>query len=311
MEQIGSILDAASASETATRHRPERNVALSAAALTSVCAQPRFLEARRAAASQIIEDHAGNRILNTVFSDRGRFLIGMFVQYLHHVRLDGEADAGLTAGRLRALCVETGVSSPGRATAMLGLMRFAGYLTPAPGRGDRRQRLLVPTQRLVTLQRRRWTRHLEALSIIMPEGQAGLDHLGEPAFEANYLRHLVGEVIAGFRFGHYVPELDPYFERSAALLIFIQLVELVDAQGGEAATSISTLASQSSVARAQVRKILDQAATGGFVERARGSREPIVVRPSLIEGVNRFFAASFLYTAHCVCRALAENDDSM
>jgi hypothetical protein len=311
MEQIGSISDAAPPGEAAMD--AEISVApaahdITAAELPAVCALPRFLEARRAAASQIIEDHAGNRLLNSVFNDRGRFLIGMFVQYLHHVRLDGETEAGLTVGRLRALCVKTGTSSPGRATAMLGLMRLSGYVTAAPRPRDGRQRVFVPTQRLVALQRRRWSRHLAALSLIMPEGRAGLDRIGDPVFEAALLRHMAGGIVEGFRFGHYVPELASYFERTAALIILVQLAELVSASAPKSAapTSISRLAGQFGVARAQARKILDDAAADGFIRRASGSREPIVVLPALTEAVSRFFAASFLYTAHCVRLALAE-----
>jgi hypothetical protein len=281
--------------------------AIASAELASLCAQPRFVEARRAASLQIIEDHKGNRLLNSVFGDRGRFMIGMLVQYLHHVRLDGETDAGLTVSRLRAMCVQTGFSSPGRATAMLGLMRFAGYLASQRSPHDLRQRVFVPTERLTALQRRRWSRHLAALSIIMPEGGAGLERIGQPGFEAALLRHMVGAVVAGFRFASHVPELSPYFERTGALLTLIQVVELAHACGGTAPASVSGLASQFGVARAQVRKILDDAATDGFILRTSGSREPIVVLPRLVAAVDRFFSVSFLHTARCVRPALAES----
>lgn len=281
--------------------------AIDPARLLSLCAQPRFADARRAASLQIIEDHKSNRLLNSVFSDRGRFMIGMMMQYLHHVRLDGEADTGLTVSRLRALCVQTGFSSPGRATAMLGLMRFARYLTARRAPHDRRQQVFVPTERLVALQRKRWTRHLTALSIIMPEGALGLERMGEPWFEAALLRHMVSAIVAnGLRFASYVPEIASYFERTAALITLVQLSELAYASDGLAETSVSQLASQFGVARAQIRKILDHAANDGLIQRASGSRDPILVLPPLVEAIDRFFAVSFLHTASCVRAALAE-----
>jgi len=314
MEQIGSI----SGPQPSDRRWPDWPAAqvvdaVSPTRLASICSQARFPEARRAAASQILQDHAANRLLNMVFNDRGRFMIGMLVQYLHHVRLEDEPDGGLTVGRLRRLCVQTGLSSPGRATAMMGVMRFAGYLAVAPGHRDRRQRIFVPTERMVALQRRRWSRHLTALSIIMPQGNSGLARLGEPLFEAAFLRHIVGAFVGGFRLGHCVPELFPYFERSAALITFIQLVELmgVEAASEMAPASISSLASQFGVSRAHVRKILDDAAADGFVARASGVGEPVVVLPPLIEAINRFFAASFLYTARCVDQAIADVGDAV
>jgi hypothetical protein len=43
---------------------------------------------------------------------------------------------------------------------------------------DRRQRRLVPTERLIEQHRQRWTRHFEAMALIMPE--EGRKSSGDP-----------------------------------------------------------------------------------------------------------------------------------
>lgn len=285
---------------------------MTAAEIAALAAHPRFTDARQVLALGIIEDHTANRLLNRVFNDRGRFVIGMFAQYLHHFRLDGESEAGLTAARLRALCARTGISSPGRATALLGLMRFAGYLSRAPRDrvgSDRRQRLLVPTARLVALQRQRWLRQLTALSLITPEGARGRELLGQAWFERALLGHMVRPYLGGFRFVDQVPELARYIERNGCLLILAKLALPSGAAPASSAPppTISGLSSEFGVSRAHIRNLLEDAAADGFVERPAGLRQPIVVRPALVRAVDRFFATGLAYAAHCVRLALAEH----
>ncbi|HEX3864937.1 MAG TPA: hypothetical protein VHY35_24890 [Stellaceae bacterium] len=312
MAKTGSISNATLNPNTGSidgAKTPRPAMGISPATIAELRRNPRFFEARQSAGLQIVSDHTGSRLLNSVVNDRGRFMIVMFAQYLHHAVLPGESEAGLTVGRLRRLCAETGIASPGRATAMLNLMRFAGYVRVASGNGDRRRRVLVPAERLLALQRRRWSRHLTALSLVMPEGSEGLRFFCEPWFESGLVRNMVGEFIRGFRFADFVPELAPYFERNGALITLLQLAMIADRDVSDAAPlTISRLASQFGIARTQVRNILDDAENGGLIERTGIAGAPIVALPRLADAIDRFLATSFFYTAHSVRLAIDERD---
>src|SRR5215510_187435 len=135
--------------------------------LATLQAHPRFNEAWRIAITGFVELWQRNRLLNTVVNDRGRLLIGLHAVYLHLLR--GPNDPGLTMSRMVALSGEQKFCSPGRAKAILMLMRMFGYLAPASGEADRRLRRLEPTERLMALHRERNRRIFGATAVVMPE----------------------------------------------------------------------------------------------------------------------------------------------
>jgi hypothetical protein len=79
---------------------------------------------------------------------------------------------------MKDLCVETQLCSRGRVEVMLGLLRAAGYLAPAPEPADRRRRVLVPTERLLALHKQRFDLHFAAMECALPE--AALARADEP-----------------------------------------------------------------------------------------------------------------------------------
>src|SRR2546423_12263074 len=94
----------------------------------------------------------------------------------------------LPVTRYRVLCASTCVCSPGRGAAMLGIMRFAGYLEPA-GRAHRGLPLrLIPTEKLTAQQRERLRREFPALACVRPEGEIRLALFDEPVFHKAFLR---------------------------------------------------------------------------------------------------------------------------
>src|SRR3984893_2686905 len=139
---------------------------LSADALARLRSHPRFHEAVRAAAGALV---AIERKRPLVVSDLGRLIIGNLALYLHFSRDPADPRSGLTVSRMKTICVEQGVCSTGRALAAITLMRLSGYLAPAPGRADRRLRLLVPTDRLITLCRQYWLANIRAMTLVKPE----------------------------------------------------------------------------------------------------------------------------------------------
>ena len=107
--------------------------ALSPAAVAALCEHPQFAAAMRALLADNVRLYRGNRVLNYVGYDRGRLIVGFLALYLHVGRRDFDPGSGLTAQRLKALCVEQDVCSPGRARAMLSLLQLFGYLERASG----------------------------------------------------------------------------------------------------------------------------------------------------------------------------------
>lgn len=271
--------------------------------LAELIATPGFADAARTIASQLIEDYLADRVLNRVFNDRGRYLAGLIALYLHRVPFEGEEEAGITVGRMKTLCIRTGVSSPGRAVAILSIMRFGGYLKQAES-NDRRRTVFVPTERFIALQERRWRFLFGAMAQVMPEARRALELYTRPDFQSAFLSRGFEAFMAGFRFIYSTPELTPYFEYISGFNILLQLLAKAGGEAGPVPLTISDLASQFWVSRAHVRKVLALATTDGFIARTTGSRDPIIVQPALAEVMSRFFAGAFLYARDCIRHAI-------
>ena len=268
---------------------------------------PNFPQAFDAMAGHLIRVYRGNRILNQVLNDRARLAFGLLVQYLHFADDGG----GITAGRVKALCTETGLCSPGRATAMLSLMRFAGYLAPADHGLDRRVKRLVPTQRLMDDQNERMRGEFQALSLLRPEGAIGLEHIDDPAFIGGMARHF-GELFrSGFRLLENAPELVPYADRNSGMVV---LMSLLLARGPDdtmpptrpVTISISALAKRFAVSRPHVLKLLRDVAADGFIRIEGAELQRIAVLPKLAEAVQNFLGTGLLALVHCVRASLAD-----
>src|SRR5262245_49772081 len=142
---------------------------------------PKFEAAAAASMRSSIELHQSGRLSNWILNDRARAWFGHALLYLHATARPGDPQSGLTPVRIKNLAVEAGICSPGRAAAMLSLMRAAGYLERAPVADDKRVRRLQPTAKLLDIQRQRLCRQFEAIAIVLPEAQVTLTLLGHPA----------------------------------------------------------------------------------------------------------------------------------
>lgn len=263
---------------------------------------PRFQEAVCIAIKGLIGIYQRNDQLNRLMNDRGRAIGGMIALYLHFSPGPGSREAGLTVGRFQAFCQDVRICSPGRAWALLALLRFEGYLAPELGVSDRRQRRLVPTTHLIQVHRQRWMVQFEAMALITPEGRKALELHGQPEFMAAFVRHLGANYLAGFRLLDYAPDLARVVESKAGLLVmsslFLSAADGPPASGTVVPVSISALSGQFGIARAHARKLIADAAEAGLVRRTDGC-DTMIVLPRLVRSVSNFYAALFALLGHC------------
>ena len=289
---------------------PDRDAMPCSRAATAWRTHPAFRAAVRAMMRDVVGLYEGNRILNQVLNDRGRVVFGMLALYLHYTRDPDDPASGLSAARLRALCAETGLCSRGRATAMLLLMRYAGYLVPAPRDEERERHRLVPTERLIESQRARIACQLKAMSRLAPDGVDGLAHLHREEFLAAMAREFGNSFRSGYRLLDASPALYPLAERNAGMMILFSLyLAATDEDGTVArdpiAVSISDLSRRFTVSRPHVLGLLRDAERLGLLTRRDDGR--ILVGPQLVNALDDFVAGVFRFLAGCVRAALNGN----
>lgn len=279
------------------------------AAVAALRAQPDFAAAMRASAAGLVNLYQGSHLLNWLMDDRGRLLFGYFALYLHATRDPADPSSGLNPTRMRMLACDLGICSPGRALAMLSLMRFGGYLTPDTEVVDRRQRRLVATDKLINLLRERWRVHFTAMAPLFPDGAAMLAAVDDSEFTRGLIVAMVERFRAGFRVTTHAEDMGLFGERNAGILICSYLVAAGEADDTVPPTrpvpiSIAALARRFAVSRPHVLKLLREAEAQGLIAR-RGDR--VLFKPALTEGARNFFATMFLYYAGSAREALAAN----
>ena len=113
-----------------------------------------------------------NPSLQGVFKDAGRYFVAMIAIYLH-------ATGGLSLPRLKEMCAQSTLLSPGRARALLLYMRYLGYVKPSAAKAPGAPTLYLPTPAFQAA----WTTHMRhalmATCLIEPEARAVVEALDD------------------------------------------------------------------------------------------------------------------------------------
>jgi hypothetical protein len=284
-------------------------------ALAATVAHPQFLEASRIVAAGLVALYQGERVINRVMPDRIRYIISVFAMHLHFAGRPDDPTSGLTASRLRKLCVERQICSAGRAEAMLAIMRGHGHLVPASGEADRRLRRLVPAEPLFAWHRKRCTHFFAAAARIMPEHAPALDALDAPGFMPHFVRHLARQHACGFHYVVQVPDVRPFYERNAggAILMSIMLSGASDdtfPPSRPVSISLSAIARDFGVSRVHVGRLVQEGVGIGLLERTGKRRDEVMISSRLAAAVRRVLAHYIVHYTHCARLAYADIGES-
>lgn len=282
--------------------------AVSHEALAALKAHPKFEEAWRHVAVSLIKQYRGTRLLNALINDRGRNAIAVLALYLHRTASPDDIRSGLTVGRMKSICADQDIASPGRIEAMIMMMRAFGFVRPLPDGGDRRVRRLEPTERLIAILHERWDMVLGAMTPIFPEAGHARAALADQAFERALVQRLGMYFLSGFRLMDNPETMGVFGQRNGGLIVAFNLVTAGEpgAHDAPVTVSISGLARQFGVSRVHVRKMLRDATAAGYIAWPHGRASEILVLPPLDEAAQNFFAKAFLLMRQCASEALDE-----
>jgi hypothetical protein len=273
--------------------------------IEAVRADPAFPAALRASAAMIVGLYKGNRVLNAIVNDRGRVTISALALHLHFTTDPADPRSGLTPARVKAIAAGEGFCSPGRAAAVLALMRWGGYLAPTANPAQ-----LAATPALIEMHRERWRRQLAIVATLAPEGRQGLQAMDRPGFTAAYAAAQAGQFFTGLRFRDYAPALDLFVERNCGLVILSSLIAAGEPDDTAVPSrplpvSISALARRFGVSRPHVIALLRDGEARGLLERIGPNGSQVRLSRRLAEDLEAFFATVYLFNARNVREALA------
>jgi len=291
---------AASADDVARQRRTEQ--------IAELAAHPGMPDAIRTVCSGIVELFGGSQVLNVVVSDRARLVMGFMAIYLDAGYDPMTPLSGLTVNRFKAQCAATGLCSPGRAAAMLGLMRFAGYLKPASDAQRGQPLRLVPTEKLIGPASERWRRAFSGLTHLRPEGKIGLALLDDPAFARTFACAAVELFLTRERLVEHGRAIVLFTDRKGGLVVLMTL--MLSAEPGDdmpprgpISFPAAALARRFGISRAQVKDVLQSAVSTGLLLPAGPDSTAFVIAPRLRESILGFFGAVFLLISDTIAAA--------
>ena len=284
--------------------------------IASLQADPKFDAAVATSMRGTIALHRGRGFANWILNDRARALFGHLLLYLYFTGRPDDPASGLTAARVKQTAVEAGICSAGRAFAMLSLMRGTGFIAAGPEVSDRRFRRLVPTEKLLELQRERFRYQFEAMAALLPDARRALPLLGRGDLESALVRALGSQFLSGTRLLSHTPELEPFAEYSAGMVVLFGLMLATEAGGTfvldrPIAISISELAVRYRVSRTQILRLLRQAEEAAFLARTGSNYENVVLLLKLQQNLWRMSAAIFLFLADAAAKAMSEIENAV
>jgi hypothetical protein len=231
--------------------------------LGQVLYHPRFSQTVRTLAQEMLDLAATDRALDGLFKDAGRY--GAATWAIH-----ADLSGGLTLPRLKEICIQSGLLSPGRARALLLYMVYLGYIEalPVPRRGQ------AATYQLTEQFRASWRAHLKsalrAIQVLEPAISVLMARFDEPRVADAFVRSNTDSLMAA---------LDQTPPSSAFRVVFMdrhagtQLVHtliLAAPEGEFLADDIvgftpATAARRLGVSRVHLRRMMDHAVQEGLL----------------------------------------------
>jgi hypothetical protein len=234
------------------------------AEMARIRAHPRFAEACISVTRYIVSINTSDPELVKMQSDIQRIVLGLLVIYL-------DACGGVTYAAIKQCCVDNGLSSPGRATAILLQMRLIGYIEPAPIQPDRRSRLYRASAKTRAANIRLFGNSARAAAALDPILVKAAERFDEPNVFDRFVVQMGDTLQAVIRRGA-KNAVSLFDRRSAGLGILYRLA--LNGQPGDVypprlpfPVSINALAAEFHVSRPHVRKLLNDADAAGLVRR--------------------------------------------
>jgi hypothetical protein len=267
---------------------------------------PRFPQAARALAGNMTALAAGDRAIDGIFKDGGRYIAALCTAALH-------TGGGVTLPRLKQLCVDFGFLSPGRARAMLIYLQYLGYVGLWRERSAHGPARYVASPSFLAA----WMAHLRAAvlaaSVIEPAAVRVAERLDDPAFFGIFCRAQIDGLLGAIRYFDQDSAFARIFvNRSAGTQICWTLVqqgeETVFPATGPLDISMARMARDFGVSSMHVKRLFADAAREGLLEGRPGNG--LRLSDMGLATLREHFAAQLVHLLIACGNALAQPEEA-
>lgn len=231
--------------------------------------RPGFAEAsRNIVKSWRAPDSAEDKAFAHFLRDLGRYIGGTWALYLD------ATPGGLSVGRLADLLAWTRVASASRARSIMLYLQFIGYIAPMKRAGDNRIKLFAPTPRLKDAFRNRLHREFAAMAHMHPAIAASGPLISDDDAFSVYSEFMGEAFLAYLSLRQETgPSLEMFSQRYSGMMLLGELLATaapddVFPPKGPLRYTVADLGRRCGISRTQVRKLLKEAETAGFLRLA-------------------------------------------
>jgi len=258
----------------------------------AILAHPRFAEARAVYVDAILRLYGTESAFNRLMIEAGRSLIFCVVVCLHAGYEPADRATWPTVGRLKDALAQFEAVSRRQIHELIARLVSTGYLQlRAPG-GDRRVRIVAPTDKMLAYDREWLAAFYAPLDFMFPNPGYALPMARDRRFQqAQRLASitafsLAAQIIAGNE------AMALFHTRNAGTLILMELIQKMGSNpdGMVAGVTYTDIGLRFDVSRTHVRTLLQEAEQLGLVHLSDEAQQRVRLAPALLEAFDRFVA---------------------
>ncbi|MFO1035116.1 MAG: hypothetical protein U1E15_14030 [Hyphomicrobiales bacterium] len=188
----------------------------------------------------------------------------VYTLYLHDMFDPAVPGSGLTLSNLQDICKRQQCASPGRVTAILGILRIGGFVRQQSSAGDRRIKHLVPSKKFMDIVEGWNNRIFQIIDAVCPGDNLAETHRSVPHLGRAMRRGGAEGLLKGWKLLDPFPEVNHFVVRDGGWMLLLHCAAEALKQGGENAVALvsvdlAAFGKKFSVSRSHLRRLLESA----------------------------------------------------
>ncbi len=234
--------------------------------IDEVVGHPRMAEARRLYLDRFLAIYGDDPFMARLLIETGRFLVFLVAVVLAAGHDPARRETWFTVGRLKREMATFGLASDRQIDHLVGRLVAVGFMTVEPAAGDRRVRVLKPTEAMLAHDRAWLAAHYAPLTVIGRFADYAPAMRQDPAYHVAQRRTSIAFLPFSGRLLAMAPELMLFFNHAAGHIVSASLIQAaMGADDLHAAVPYADVGERFGVSRTHVRKIVVEAEEAGLV----------------------------------------------
>ncbi len=234
--------------------------------IDEVVGHPRMAEARRLYVDRFLAIYGDDPFMARLLIETGRYLVFLVAVVLAAGHDPARRETWFTVGRLKREMAAFGMVSDRQVDHLVARLCAVGFMTAAPAEGDRRVRILRPTEAMLQHDCAWLAAHYAPMTVIGRFADYAPAMRQDPAYQVAQRRTSIAFLPFSGKLLAMAPELMLFFNHAAGHVVSAALIQAaMGADDLHAAVPYGDVGERFGVSRTHIRKIVEEAQSAGLV----------------------------------------------